>query len=134
MRKCIGQKLEGYTWESLQFVAVDFQYALKEFGWKPATFIVDPVNWGIVAKRGKGTSWRFATGIKKKNSERADTLDEATINVVKDRLTHLLPGETSNIVFERFAPYTIHQRCVGCYRVGNVLLAGDAAHVSILLY
>ncbi|KAH9221799.1 hypothetical protein DL95DRAFT_441739 [Leptodontidium sp. 2 PMI_412] len=130
VRKCIGQKLEGYTWESLQFVAVDFQYALKEFGWKPATFIVDPVNWGIVIKRGMGTSWRFATGIKKKNSERTDTLDEATINVVKDRLTHLLPGETSNIVFERFAPYTIHQRCVGCYRVGNVLLAGDAAHLN----
>ncbi|KAK0129202.1 hypothetical protein ONS95_001137 [Cadophora gregata] len=130
VRRSIGERLEGYTWESLQFIAVDFQYALKEHGWKPASYIVDPVNWGIFVKRGKGKSWRFATGVKKQKSERTDTLDEATINVVKDRLAHLLPGETSNIVFERFAPYTIHQRCVGRYRVGNVLLAGDSAHLN----
>src|ERR1700733_8735225 len=28
-----------------------------------------------------------------------------------------------------FSPYKLHQRCSNKFRVGNVLLAGDAAHV-----
>ncbi|KAK7398525.1 hypothetical protein QQX98_012101 [Neonectria punicea] len=130
VRKSLGVKLEGYTWDSLQFVAVNFQYALSDFGWKPATFFVDPIDWGIVVKRGKGTKWRFATGVQKEHTQNAAALDEATIAVVKDRLCRLLPGDTSKIEYEALAPYTIHQRCATHYRVRNVLLAGDAAHLN----
>ncbi|KAF4480146.1 3-(3-hydroxy-phenyl)propionate 3-hydroxycinnamic acid hydroxylase [Fusarium agapanthi] len=129
VRKDLGVELKGFTWESLQFVAVNFQYELSELGWKKANFIVDPVSWGIIVKRGKGTSWRFATGVTKRDIE-AETLDGATIKVVKERLMSLLPGDTSRIHWEAMSPYKVHQRCATTFRKGNVLLAGDAAHLN----
>ncbi|KAJ5389285.1 uncharacterized protein N7496_000353, partial [Penicillium cataractarum] len=129
VRQSLGIHLEGYTFEQLQFVAINFQYNLRDSGWKAANFIVDPVDWGIVVKRGKGTSWRFATGIQT-DSQAKNTLDEATIAVVKKRLCRILPGDTSEIQYEAMAPYVVHQRCASRFRDGNVLLAGDAAHLN----
>lgn len=131
VRKCLGIHLEGYTFESLQFIAVNFQYDLRAAGgWKAANFIVDPVDWGVVIKRGKGTSWRFATGTTKTVPETSASLDGATIQLVKDRLSRILPGDTSKIQYEEMAPYTVHQRCARQFQKENVFLAGDAAHVS----
>lgn len=130
VRRNLGIELRGFTFESLQLVAVNFQYPPHEISWKAATFIVDPVDWGIIVKRGKGTSWRFATGIRKPNVEKANTLDEVTVQVVKDRLSRLLPGNVNKIEYEAMVPYVIHQRSASRYREGNVLLAGDAAHVG----
>ncbi|CAG2006070.1 unnamed protein product [Fusarium graminearum] len=129
VRKALGVELKGFTWESLQLVAVNFQYALGELGWKKANFIVDQVCWGVIIKRGKGNSWRFATGIQAPNTGNG-TLDDATVKVVKDRLMRLLPGDTSQIEWEDMAPYKVHQRCATTFRKGNVLLAGDAAHLN----
>ncbi|KAH8894413.1 FAD/NAD(P)-binding domain-containing protein [Thozetella sp. PMI_491] len=130
VRRSLGIQLDGYTWESLQFVAVNFQYPLSDLNWKKVTFVVDPENWAIVVKRGKGNSWRMATGIRKPNINTQEPLEEETIQAVKERMRLLLPGDTSQIQYEAMAPYTIHQRCVSRYREGNVLLAGDAAHLN----
>jgi 2-polyprenyl-6-methoxyphenol hydroxylase-like FAD-dependent oxidoreductase len=132
VRQGLGIHLEGHTFEKLQFIAVNFQYKLRESRWKAANFIVDPVDWGIVVKRGKGRSWRFATGIQTDNLTK-NILDEATIDVVKERLCRILPGDTRKIQYEAMAPYAVHQRCASRYRDGNVLLAGDAAHVCLHL-
>ncbi|EXL90965.1 FAD binding domain-containing protein [Fusarium oxysporum II5] len=129
VRKALGVELKGFTWESLQLVAVNFQYSLTELGWKKANFIVDPVSWGIIVKRGKGNSWRFATGVPAPDVGGAE-LDEATVKVVKDRLMSLLPGDTSQIEWEAMAPYKVHQRCATTFRKANVLLVGDAAHLN----
>lgn len=131
VRRSLGIELQGFTFESIQFVAVDFHYPLlKGYGWKLATFMVDPVDWGIVVKRGKGPIWRFATGVRKSNTDKTNTLDEPTIQLVKDRLCRILPGDTDKIEYEAMAPYVVHQRCATRFLDGNVLLAGDAAHVS----
>ncbi|KAH6976887.1 hypothetical protein EDB80DRAFT_826851 [Ilyonectria destructans] len=130
VRQSLGIKLEGYTWGSLLFVAVNFQYGLSELGWKAANFIVDPKDWGIIVKGGKGKSWRMATGIRKVSAAGPTTLDEATVKVVKDRLCHLLPGDTSKIEYGAMAPYVVHQRCASRFVQGNVILAGDAAHLN----
>ncbi|KAL2824971.1 FAD binding domain-containing protein [Aspergillus pseudoustus] len=131
VRKKLGIHLEGYTFESLQFVAVNFQYDLRAAGgWKAASFIVDPVDWGIVVKRGKGTSWRFATGVTKSDPESISSLTAEAIQLVKDRLARILPGNTDEIRYEEMAPYTVHQRCASDFRKGDVLLAGDAAHLN----
>lgn len=133
VRKNLGIHLEGYTFEGFQFVAVNFQYPLSAMGWKAANFIVDPVDWGVVVKRGKGTSWRFATGVKKSAAQQPTSVDEATVQLVKDRLRRILPGDTSEIQYEAMAPYIVHQRCATRFQDGNVLLAGDAAHVSLII-
>ncbi|KAF5228558.1 hypothetical protein FANTH_14472 [Fusarium anthophilum] len=129
VRKALGVELKGFTWESLQLVAVNFQYPLSGLGWKQANFIVGEVSWGVVVKRGKGNSWRFATGTQAPDIGNG-TLDDATVKVVKDRLMRLLPGDTSQIEWEAMAPYKVHQRCATTFRKGNVLLAGDAAHLN----
>ncbi|KAF5243295.1 hypothetical protein FANTH_8244 [Fusarium anthophilum] len=129
VRKALGVELKGFTWESLQLVAVNFQYPLSDLGWKQANFIVDGVSWGVIVKRGKGNSWRFATGTQAPDIVNG-TLDDATVKVVKDRLMRLLPGDTSQIGWEAMAPYKVHQRCATTFRKGNVLLAGDAAHLN----
>ncbi|KAJ5547319.1 hypothetical protein N7494_004904, partial [Penicillium frequentans] len=129
VRQALGIHLEGHTLEKLQFIAVNFQYDLRESGWKAANFIVDPVDWGIVVKRGKGSSWRFATGIET-DALTKDILDDGIIDVVKKRLCRILPGDTSKIQYEVIAPYAVHQRCATRFRDGNVLLAGDAAHLN----
>ena len=42
---------------------------------------------------------------------------------------HLLPGK-GGYELVRAAPYKMHQRCAARFRVGRVVLAGDAAHVT----
>ncbi|RDW79296.1 uncharacterized protein DSM5745_06148 [Aspergillus mulundensis] len=132
VRQNLGIQLEGYTWESMLFVAVNFEYGLSELGWKAANFIVDPDDWGVVVKRGKGNSWRLATGILCPGAPtvKVNKLNEATINIVKDRLSRFLPGDTSRIEYQAIAPYVVHQRCASSFVQGNILLAGDAAHLN----
>jgi 3-(3-hydroxy-phenyl)propionate hydroxylase len=48
---------------------------------------------------------------------------------VEAKLQRIVPRSTRYEVLE-MRPYRIHQRIVPCYRVGRVLLAGDAAHVN----
>ncbi|KAI6752559.1 hypothetical protein HG530_013928 [Fusarium avenaceum] len=129
VRKALGIELKGFTWERVQLVAVNFQYPLSGLGWKNVNFIVDAVSWGVVVKRGKGNSWRFATGVPMPETW-SETLDASTIEGVKDRLMSLLPGNTSEIEWEAMSPYKVHQRCATTFRKGNVLLAGDAAHLN----
>ncbi|KAJ5698194.1 hypothetical protein N7462_000199 [Penicillium macrosclerotiorum] len=128
VRQSLGIHLEGYKFERLQFVAVNFQYDLRKAGWKAANYIVDPVDWGIIVKHGKGARWRFATGFQT-DTPKKDILD-ATVNTVKKRLCRILPGDTSKIQYEAVAPYVVHQRCASRFRDRNVLLAGDAAHLN----
>ncbi|KAH7205721.1 FAD binding domain-containing protein [Fusarium oxysporum] len=131
IRRSLGVQLEGHTWEDMLFVAVNFQYHLENHGWKGANFIIDPEEWCIIVKRGKGSSWRMATGIRKDSASKVNTLDEATIKRIKDRLAHLLPGDTSKIEYEAMAPYIVHQRCATEFVQGNVILARDAAHTLL---
>lgn len=134
VRRNLGIKLEGFTFETLQFVAVNFQYPLSELGWKSRTSIVDPEDWGIVVRRGNGRSWRFVTGVRVPKVDNNTVLDEGTIQTVKNRLARILPGDTSKLQYEGMAPYLVHQRCASRYREGRVMLAGDAAHVSHRIY
>ncbi|KAF5530118.1 3-(3-hydroxy-phenyl)propionate 3-hydroxycinnamic acid hydroxylase [Fusarium phyllophilum] len=129
VRKSLGIEFKGFTWESVQLVATNFRYPLDSFGWKKANYIIDPVSWGIIVKCGKEDSWRFATAIQ--TSSDVPVLDEAIVAEVKTRLPKMLPGDTSQIVWEAMAPYKVHQRCASTFRKGNTLLAGDAAHVGL---
>ncbi|EMD97564.1 hypothetical protein COCC4DRAFT_203938 [Bipolaris maydis ATCC 48331] len=128
VRKALGVKLEGFTWENTQMVACNFSYPLDHMGWKKANFIIDPEKWGVVVKRGKGDLWRLAAGVRSTND--TAILTDDMVEEVKDRLRLLLPGDTSKIEWESMAPYKIHQRCATTFRKGNVLLAGDAAHLN----
>ncbi len=56
----------------------------------------------------------------------ADALEPASI---ERKLQHVVPKNTPYEV-EEIRPYRIHQRILKNYRVGRILLAGDAAHLN----
>ncbi|KAF4339930.1 3-(3-hydroxyphenyl)propionate 2-hydroxylase [Fusarium beomiforme] len=131
VRKSIGLSLEGFTWPDIRLIAVNFLYDMEPFCWKDGNFIVHPTDWAVVVRRGKGNMWRVATSVPFVETPDEEPInDKSVLPVIKERLARILPGNTDDIIYLQAAPYTIHQRVVSKYRSGNVLLAGDAAHLN----
>ncbi len=84
--------------------------------------VVDPVNWCVIGRLGRENLWRLTYG------EDAE-LDEASIlERLPERFAAILPDPQVPYRIDNFSPYRVHQRCAPSFRVGRVLLAGDAAH------
>lgn len=121
MRGLLGLEFEGYTWPD-RFVATNIEYPFLECGFANANMVVDPVNWAVVGRLGRENLWRLTYG------EDA-SLDEATIlERLPERFAAILPDPALPYRIDNFSPYRVHQRCAPAFRVGRVLLAGDAAH------
>ncbi|KAF4957051.1 hypothetical protein FGADI_3465 [Fusarium gaditjirri] len=131
VRKSIGLSLEGFTWPDVRLIAVNILYDLEKLGWKHGNFIVHPEDWAVVVKRGPRNQWRVATSVPfAEGADGQSITDKTVLPIIKERLARILPGNTEEILYLQAAPYTIHQRCVSQYRVGNIILAGDAAHLN----
>jgi len=129
VRKSMDIPFEGMSWDDFLFVAANIDYDLESHcDWPPVNFLVDPQDWAIILKRGKGDMWRCTCGVK--YSEGFDPESESDIAKIKEKMKRLLPGPTEQIKFLSIAPYKVHQRCAQTMAKGRVLLAGDAAHVS----
>ncbi len=121
VRKLVGLAFEGFTWPD-RFVATNIEYPFLEFGYANANMVVDPVNWCVIGRLGRENLWRLTYG------EDA-SLDEATIlERLPERFAAILPDPSVPYRIDNFSPYSVHQRCAPTFRVGRVLLAGDAAH------
>ncbi|EMT68899.1 FAD-binding monooxygenase [Fusarium oxysporum II5] len=131
VRKSLGLSLEGYTWPDIRLIAVNILYDLEKLGWKHGNFIVHPEDWAIVVKRGPRNLWRVATSVPFAQGADGEPITDKTVfPIIRERLARILPGNTDEVIYLQAAPYTIHQRCVSKYRVGNIILAGDAAHLN----
>ncbi|KAJ9143471.1 hypothetical protein NKR23_g6577 [Pleurostoma richardsiae] len=62
VRHILGIPLEGFTWNDFDVVAANIDYDVESLGWEPGNFIVDEQYWAVVARLGKGSSWRVASG------------------------------------------------------------------------
>jgi 2-polyprenyl-6-methoxyphenol hydroxylase-like FAD-dependent oxidoreductase len=121
VRKLAGLPFEGFTWPD-RFVATNIEYPFLEYGFCNANMVVDPVNWAVIGRLGRENLWRLTYG------EDA-SLDEATIlERLPERFAAILPDPSVPYRIDNFSPYRVHQRCAPTFRVGRVLLAGDAAH------
>lgn len=120
VRRLLGLDFEGHSWPE-RFVATNIEYDFAAHGYADANMIVDPDNWAVIAKLGRDNLWRVTYG------EDA-TLDEAAIlERLPERFAQILPGREPYRI-DNFSPYRVHERCASAFRVGRVLLAGDAAH------
>ena len=123
VRSLLGLEFEGFTWPD-RFVATNIEYPFAEHGYSQGNMVVDPENWAVVGKLGRENLWRLTYG------EDAD-LDEASIlERLPEKFAAILPDPSIPYRIDNFSPYRVHQRCAAQFRVGRVLLAGDAAHAT----
>jgi 4-nitrocatechol/4-nitrophenol 4-monooxygenase len=121
VRKALDLPFEGVTWPEW-FVATDLRYDFEAHGWCRATFVVDPDHWAVVPVIDQTGLWRMTY------REQPGLPEEEVRRLVPERYARLLPGRGAAEPVA-VSPYRVHNRCVDRFRVGRVLLAGDAAHV-----
>lgn len=122
VRKALGAGFEGHTWPD-RYVANNIRYdEFPEHGFEPANFCADPVRWAVVAAINRENLWRVTY------NEDGDISDEEALRRVPERLRELVPG-SGRFEIVASSPYRVHERACPEFRVGRVLLAGDAAHV-----
>jgi len=99
------------------------RYDFSKHGYARTTFLIDSTHGAIIVKLDKGDLWRctYSEPLELPEAGIAERMP-AYFNVV-------LPG-ARDIEVDAFAPYRMHQRAAERFRVGRVLLAGDAAHAT----
>ncbi|MCD9027976.1 FAD-dependent monooxygenase [Luteimonas sp. BDR2-5] len=122
VRKSIGVRFEGMTWPQ-RFVATNVVCDLEAHGWDPCNHLVDPADGAVIAKVTRSGIWRVTF------SEDATLPLDGVVERIHAYYARVLPaGMPYELVLH--SAYNMHQRVADRLRVGRVLLAGDAAHVT----
>ncbi len=121
VRRQLMLDFEGMTWPE-RFVATNLYFDFEQYHYARATFLIDDAYGAVIAKLDNQGLWRCTY------MEDASLPEES----VRERLPRvydaILPGADYSV--ERLTPYRMHQRSAPRYRVGRVVLVGDAAHVT----
>ena len=127
VRRSLCIPFEGFTWNDFRFVASNVRYPFDEYGFTTANMIVDEEDWAVIARTGPGDEpWRVAFGV------RVDVPESDILKQLPEKYERLLPG-TRPLKYELVSanPYWAHQRCARTFKVGKILLCGDAGHVRV---
>lgn len=122
VRRALGVEFEGMTW-SKRFIAANVRYDFSKHGYARTTFLIDSTYGAIIVKLDKDDLWRCTY------SEPLELPEQSIAERMPAYFNVILPG-ARDIEVDAFAPYRMHQRAATQYRVGRVLLAGDAAHAT----
>jgi 2-polyprenyl-6-methoxyphenol hydroxylase-like FAD-dependent oxidoreductase len=125
VREKIGATFDGFTWPE-RLVASNVYYDFNLHGYSRANFVHDPVDWAVVVQLDQSGIWRVCYG-------EDPTLTEAEVRQrLPERFKRLLPGAPTPDRYrvDHLNPYRVHQRCAAEFRLGRVILAGDAAHAT----
>lgn len=122
VRHLLGLPFEGHTWPE-RLVATNVEYDFERHGFESANMIADPVHWGVVVRLGRENLWRVTY------AEDARLPEDTTAERIPQHYAAILPDPDASYRVIASSPYRVHERCVPSFRVGRVLLAGDAAHV-----
>ncbi|CAL9641581.1 6-hydroxy-3-succinoylpyridine 3-monooxygenase HspB [Streptomyces sp. enrichment culture] len=125
VRRLLGLPFEGFTWPE-RFVATDVVYPFEEEGYDQTTFVVDETYGAIIVKIDNSSDaglWRYTY------SDPEAGTPERVEQRMGGFLDTLLP-HADRRELRAHSPYKMHQRCAPAFRMGRVLLAGDAAHAT----
>lgn len=120
VRQGLDLPFEGMTWPE-RFVATNVRYDFERHGYARSTLMIDDQYGAIIAKIDETGLWRCTY------CESADLPEDEVLQRMPEVFKVILPGAT-DLELVQHSPYRMHQRSAPRYRVGRVLLAGDAAH------
>ena len=121
-RRAVGLEFQGHTWP-VRFVATNVLHNFELDGYGRGNFVIDPHHWAIIVILGRGDLWRLTFG----------ESNELPLETLKDRIAAKYRHFTDADIVDRitaYSPYRVHERAAERFRVGRVLLAGDAAHAN----
>jgi 3-(3-hydroxy-phenyl)propionate hydroxylase len=124
-RKELDLEFEGFTYPE-RTINIEVAYDFRKHGYTERNYISDPVEYSnLFHWKGPPDRWRihFPTNIDDDENElkRPEAL--------QTRLRNFL-GIDHDFEIGGCNLYTVHQRVAARFRVGRVVLAGDAAHVN----
>jgi 3-(3-hydroxy-phenyl)propionate hydroxylase len=127
VRKLLAVEFEGFTWPE-HFLVASTPYDLAQHGFTPNAYVADPLEWAAVFKMphdGPPGLWRVAF------PSSPDEPEEAVLDA--GRVEHRMQGfqpKAGRYDIAYKSIYRVHQRVAKDWRVGRVVLAGDAAHLN----
>jgi 2-polyprenyl-6-methoxyphenol hydroxylase-like FAD-dependent oxidoreductase len=123
-RRSLGIAFEGFTYPELFLIASTgfrFEDRLTDIAY--VNYIADPDEWLVLLR--VPALWRVLVPAPE-NADRDMLLSDAYLQDVLQRVV----ARDAPYHIEHRSLYPVHQRVARSFRVGRVLLAGDAAHIS----
>jgi 2-polyprenyl-6-methoxyphenol hydroxylase-like FAD-dependent oxidoreductase len=124
VRNSLGIPFEGFTYPerfAITSTSVDLQELLPDLG--HVNYVADPEEWLFILRTPE--SWRVVWPVPEVMSEEEATSPER----LQAQLQRVAPYEPGYPVIDHQL-YNVHQRVAAAFRMGPVLLAGDAAHIN----
>jgi 3-(3-hydroxy-phenyl)propionate hydroxylase len=125
VRRQLGIEFEGFTYPD-RTLNIEVAYDFKKHGYADRNYISDPDEWSnLFHWSGPPARWRVHFPTQPDD----DPEELVKMPALQARMQGFLPtGVPFDIRGSNL--YTVHQRVAAKFRVGNALLAGDAAHVN----
>ncbi len=121
VRRQLSLDFDGMTWPE-RFVATNVYFDFERYRYARATFLIDESHGAVIAKLDNMGLWRCTY------MEDAALPEESVRERLPQAYDAIVPNADYSI--ERVTPYRMHQRSATQYRLGRVVLVGDAAHVT----
>jgi len=127
VRKSMDVDFDGFTYPE-RFLILSTRYDFAQHGYAFTNYIADPEEWCALFKvpgNDGGGMWRvvFPTD---PAATQEELFDEASVQA---RIQGFHPRDGGYDVVHRNL-YSVHQRVASNYRVGRLIVAGDAAHIN----
>ena len=127
VRKLLSTPFEGFTWPE-RFIVIGTHADLGSSGFTANAYVADPQEWAAVFRMPgdrPGGLWRLAFPVHQNEIEEQVLRDQA----VEERMQRFVSRPQRYDVPHK-GIYRVHQRVAKDWRVGRILLAGDAAHLN----